>query len=243
MHPPTADLSSAGGILALVLIVLLEAVMAVDNVLVISIQTDQLPENQKVILRRIGIFTGGLVRLVLLYFVTWLKTLEVPFATILGLELSVSKLIMLGGGGLLGALAIHHFLEEFDKEHSVERTQYSNWTKVFPQILIINVVFSIDSVLSAVGMTDSYWIMATAVILSVIVMILLVQPIHKFMTEYPAFKMLGLGFVGLIGFVLFAEGLGYHIGKEAVYTSLIFAIIVVSMISLQNRFAGKSKKS
>ncbi|MFT5423998.1 MAG: putative tellurium resistance membrane protein TerC [Phycisphaerales bacterium] len=226
---------STKGVSALATLAMLEIVLGIDNVVFIAILTDKLPEKDQKKARMLGLTLAGAMRLVLLALASWIMQLKEPFAEMFGVEFSGQSVVLLVGGLFLIAKAtweIHHHMEGASQEHSTKARAVSTLGAILLQILMVDLVFSIDSVVTAVGMTDNYAIMATAVILSVLVMLFFAGPIGRFVNTRPTMKTLAFAFLVLIGVLLVAEGLGEHFNRGYVYFAMGFAI-AVEMINLK----------
>jgi predicted tellurium resistance membrane protein TerC len=212
---------------ALVALLTLEIVLGVDNVIFISILASKLPDEQQGRARRIGLLAAGGMRLVLLLAVGWVITLKRELFAIGGLGFSGKELILLAGGVFLiykATKEIHHKLEgEADK--SSERSA-PTFAAVISQVLILDIVFSIDSVITAVGMTTYVPVMVISIVSAVVVMLLASGPIYRFVNRHPSVKVLALAFLLLIGMTLIAEGFGQKIPKGYVYASMAFSVFV-----------------
>jgi len=232
-----AFLTSAG-LLALVTLTFLEIVLGVDNVIFISILSGKLPESQQRRAQRIGLLAAMGMRVLLLMSVAWIIGLTAPFFTAWGRPISGRDVILIGGGlFLLGkaTLEIHDRLEGEEGRSSV-RVQPS-FSAVIAQIAALDIVFSLDSVITAVGMVEEISIMVAAVILSVGVMMFSATPISAFVNRHPTVKVLALSFLLLIGVSLIGEGLGVHIPKGYIYFAMGFSVFV-EMINLRVRRAA-----
>jgi predicted tellurium resistance membrane protein TerC len=221
--------------IAFLTLVALELVLGIDNIVFISILVDKLPEAQRTRARRIGLFMAMFMRIGLLLVLSWLIGLTAPLFTVLGQEISGRDLILLAGGLFLiwkSTGEIHHALEG-DEEHHV-RLAGATFTAVIVQIMIIDMVFSLDSIITAVGMVDKIEIMIAAVIVSVALMMLFAGSIGRFVSSHPTIKMLALSFLVVIGVVLIAEGLGVHVPKGYVYFAMAFSV-GVEMLNLRVR--------
>jgi predicted tellurium resistance membrane protein TerC len=205
----------------------LEIVLGVDNVIFISILASKLPEEQQGRARRVGLLAAGGMRLVLLLAVGWIITLKRELFAIGDLGFSGKELILLAGGVFLifkATKEIHHKLEgEADK--SSERSA-PTFAAVISQVLILDIVFSIDSVITAVGMTTYVPVMVISIVSAVVVMLLASGPIYRFVNRHPSVKVLALAFLLLIGMTLIAEGFGQKIPKGYVYASMAFSVFV-----------------
>lgn len=215
-------------IIALITLILLEVVLGIDNIIFISIVTDRLPAHQQKRGRRLGLLMAMLMRLLLLTVISWILKLEGDLFTIGSMGISGKDLILIAGGLFLlykSATEIHHKMEGESGDKS-KNIQVTSFRSAIGQILILDLVFSIDSIITAVGMVDQLWVMYTAVVVSVGVMLFAAEPISKFVNDHPAFKMLALSFLLLIGVSLIAEGLAFHIPKGYIYFSMAFALLV-----------------
>jgi predicted tellurium resistance membrane protein TerC len=215
-------------IIALVTLILLEVVLGIDNIIFISIVTDRLPAHQQKKGRRLGLLLAMLMRLLLLTIISFILKLEGNLFTIFSNNISGKDLILIAGGIFLlykSASEIYHKMEGEDGDTS-KNIKVTSFGSAIGQILILDLVFSVDSIITAVGMVDELWIMYTAVVVSVGVMLFASEPISKFVNNHPAFKMLALSFLLLIGVSLIAEGLEVHIPKGYIYFSMAFALLV-----------------
>jgi predicted tellurium resistance membrane protein TerC len=216
-------------IIAFLTLFVLELVLGVDNVVFISILTNRLPKSQQRRARTIGLALAMLLRIVLLFFATWIVGLTAPIVSLFGVEaltFSGRDLILLAGGLFLiykATTEIHHKLEGED-EHQDENKGSTTFGRVIIQIILIDAVFSLDSVITAVGMTDNLVIMIAAVVLSIGLMMVVAGQIADFVNRHPTVKMLALSFLILIGATLVGEGFGYHVDKALIYGPIGFAI-------------------
>jgi predicted tellurium resistance membrane protein TerC len=202
--------------------------LGIDNVIFISILAGKLPADQQGKARRIGLVAAMLTRILLLFSISWIVRLTEPIINILGFELSGRDLILLAGGLYLLAKStreIHERLEGGDDDHRRARTVHS-FAGVIAQIALLDIVFSLDSVITAVGMANELWVMITAVVLAVAVMMFAAGPISGFVNRHPTVKMLALSFLLLIGFSLVVEGVHFHIPKGYIYFAMGFSILV-----------------
>lgn len=212
---------------ALAALLTLEIVLGVDNVIFISILASKLPAEQQARARRVGLLAAGGMRLVLLLAVGWIITLKRELFAIGDLGFSGKELILLAGGLFLifkATKEIHHKLEG-ESEHASTRSA-PTFAAVVAQVLILDIVFSIDSVITAVGMTTYVPVMVIAIVAAVIVMLLASGPIYRFVNRHPSVKVLALAFLLLIGMTLIAEGFGQKIPKGYVYASMAFSVFV-----------------
>jgi predicted tellurium resistance membrane protein TerC len=216
------------GIIALLTLILLEVVLGIDNIIFISIVTARLPEHQQKKGRRMGLVLAMLMRLLLLTVISLILKLQGNFFTVFSMGISGKDIILIAGGLFLlykSVTEIHHKMEgeSGDTSKNINVTTFGN---AIGQILLLDLVFSVDSIITAVGMVDELWIMYTAVVVSVAIMLFASEPVSKFVNDHPAFKMLALSFLLLIGVSLIAEGLEFHIPKGYIYFSMSFALLV-----------------
>ena len=214
--------------IALLTLILLEVVLGLDNVIFISIVAAKLPQHQQKKARRLGLILAMFMRLGLLLIISLILKLQGSLFTIFNNDISGKDLILILGGLFLiykSSSEIHHKMEgeEGDTSKNIKATTFKS---VIIQILILDLVFSVDSIITAVGMVEELWVMYTAVIVSVGIMLFAAEPISKFVNKHPSFKMLALSFLLLIGVSLIAEGLNFHIPKGYIYFSMAFALMV-----------------
>ena len=224
---PVEWLSDPSAWSALVALLTLEIVLGVDNVVFISILANKLPDGQQDRARRVGILAAGGMRVVLLLAVGWIITLKNELFELFGRGFSGKDLILLAGGVFLiykATKEIHHKLEGED-EHG-EAKVAPTFAAVIAQVMLLDLVFSIDSVITAVGMTDIIAVMVIAIMLAVVVMLVASKSIYQFVNRHPSVKMLALAFLLLIGMTLIAEGLGEKIPKGYVYAAMAFSVFV-----------------
>ena len=215
-------------LIALLTLILLEIILGIDNIIFISIVTARLPEHQQKKGRRLGLLLAMGMRLLLLTLISFILKLEGNLFTLFSMGISGKDLILIAGGIFLlykSASEIYHKMEGEDGDTS-NKINVTSFSSAIGQILILDLVFSVDSIITAVGMVDELWIMYTAVIVSVGVMLFASEPISRFVNNHPAFKMLALSFLLLIGVSLIGEGLEFHIPKGYIYFSMAFALLV-----------------
>ncbi len=217
----------------------LEIVLGVDNIIFISILSGKLPEAQQPRARRIGLLGAMLTRVLLLFSLAWIVKLTAPLFTTFGHPISGRDLILIGGGlFLLGksTFEMHERLEG-EEEHASGRAG-ATFASVIVQIMLLDIVFSLDSVITAVGMVDNLWVMIAAVVVAIGIMMLSAESISAFVHKHPTVKMLALSFLLLIGMSLLLEGFGQHIPKGYIYFAMGFSVFV-EMINL--RIRGKAR--
>jgi predicted tellurium resistance membrane protein TerC len=211
----------------------LEIVLGVDNLVFIAILTDRLPPQKRSFARRMGLAMALITRLILLAAIAWIVTLTRPIFDIRGFGLSWRDIILLGGGLFLlykATQEIHGEMEgEGQEDRSADGAATATVGRIVAQIAVVDIVFSLDSVITAVGMADQLWVMATAVLIAMALMITAANPLAEFVARHPTVKMLALSFLLLIGMVLIADGLHFHIPKGYVYSALAFSILVESL--------------
>jgi predicted tellurium resistance membrane protein TerC len=213
--------------IALLTLTVLEVVLGIDNVIFISILAGKLPVAQQKKARTIGLAMAMIMRVLLLLSLAWIVRLTAPLFTILGQEISGRDLILLGGGLFLLAKATHEIHDKLEGEEgeAVKRIAPS-LASVIVQISLLDIVFSLDSVITAVGMAKELGVMITAVIIAVLIMLVSAGSISAFVNRHPTVKMLALSFLLLIGMSLIAEGLEFHIPKGYVYFAMAFSVFV-----------------
>lgn len=211
--------------LALGTLIALEIVLGVDNIIFISILVGKLPVYQRDKARQIGITLAMLMRLMLLFSIVWVMKLVEPLFTIFDNEISGRDIILILGGLFLLAKStfeIHNSLEIVHEEKAINST--NSFFLILGQIAIIDIIFSLDSVITAVGLVEHVSIMVIAILISVIVMMVSAKPIGEFVDSHPTFKMLALSFLLLIGFTLVAEGFDVHVPKGYIYFAMAFSV-------------------
>ncbi len=216
--------------LSLLTLTILEIVLGIDNLIFLSIVTDKLPENQRDKARKIGLAGALLMRIGLLASIVWIVGLTKPLMTIMDFELSWRDLILLGGGLFLlakGTIEIHHEVE--GEEEGPAGAASTTFVAAITQIMILDLVFSLDTVITAIGLTDRLPVMVTAVVIAMIVMIVAARPVGEFIRRHPTTKMLALSFLLLIGVALIADGLHFHIPREYIYIAIGFSILVEAL--------------
>ena len=227
--------TTADGLIALFTLTFLEIVLGVDNVIFISILSGKLPAAMQANARRTGLLTAMGMRILLLLSITWIMRLTTPLFSVFGREIAGRDLILISGGLFLlykATAEIHDKLEGAEGHSSVKVTP--TFGAVILQIMLLDIVFSLDSVITAVGMADDVSIMVAAVVVAVGVMMFLAAPISRFVARHPTVKVLALSFLLMIGVALIGDGLGLHIPKGYIYFSMGFSMFV-EMINLRVR--------
>lgn len=236
-------------ILPLITLVVLEIILGIDNVIFISILADKLPKEQRKKLRQLGIGLAMIMRLVLLTLISWIMKLDNPLFTVLDISISGKDIILLAGGLFLIYKSTREiYLKAEEVEHDYEEAadkKKVTFKDMLFQILLLDIVFSIDSIITAVGMVDHLWIMYVAVIISVGIMLFASGPISAFISEHPSFKVLALCFLLIIGISLIGEGLDFHIPKGYIYFSMAFAFFVdfIQMKTVKTKRAEAKAKA
>jgi len=208
----------------------LELVLGIDNIIFISILVDKLPPQQRDLARRIGLFLAMFMRVGLLLVLAWIVGLTAPLFSIMQFNISGRDLILILGGLFLiwkSTGEIHQLLE--GEEGGASRAAGATFAQIILQIVIIDIVFSLDSIITAVGMVSEVSVMIAAVITSVALMMFFAAPIGRFVSAHPTVKMLALAFLLVIGVVLIADGLGSHIPKGYVYFAMAFSVFVEAL--------------
>lgn len=209
------------------ILLLIQIILGMDNIVFISILADKLPEDERKKSIKWGIGLAVLLRILFVMSVAWIIGLKDDLFTVFGHGFSGKELILLAGGLFLLAKATKEIFENLEGEdHHEPKSKKSDFVGVVLQMTILNAVFSIDSVITAVGITTNHWIIIIGIVISSIVMVIAAEAISKFIRRHPSVKMLGLAFLILIGFVLVVDGFGHHINQNYVYFAMGFAIFV-----------------
>ena len=250
-----AWISDPAAWIALLTLTLLEIVLGIDNIIFISILSSKLPEKQQGKGRQIGLLAALLTRILLLLSISWVVKLTDPFFTVFGLGISGRDLILLGGGLFLLAKATHEIHENLEG-HNAQDGDTKNAKKVsfwgvITQIALLDIVFSLDSVITAVGMADDLAVMIIAVIIAVGIMLFAATPLSEFVNNHPTLKILALSFLLLIGLSLLMEGLHQHISKGYIYFAMGFSVFVEILnlrvrssepVQLHSRYSSTGRK-
>ena len=223
-------LASPEAWLALFTLVSLEVILGIDNIVFIAILVSNVPAHQRETARRLGISLALITRLILLAFIAWIIGLTGTWFSLFGMDFSGRDLIMIVGGLFLLAKStneIHISLEY--PEGEADAGGASSFLKVIIQIAVLDMVFSLDSVITAVGLVDHLSIMAVAIVISILVMLMAAKPIGDFVDQNPTVKMLALSFLMLIGFTLIADGFDIHVPKGYIYGAVLFSMFVEAL--------------
>ena len=228
----------AEAIIPLLSLIALEVILGIDNIIFISILADKLPGQQQKKLRLWGLTLAMLMRLLLLAFISWILKLDQPLFTFNETVFTGKSLILVAGGLFLlykSTKEIYHKTEMTDKP-VVKAPSNAGFGQLLGEVILLDLVFSVDSIITAVGMVQELWVMYAAVIITVGIMLVASGPISSFISRHPSFKILALCFLLMIGVALLADGLGFHIPKGYIYFSMAFAFLVDV---IQMRTVGK----
>ena len=223
--------------IAFFMLAALEIVLGIDNIIFISILVGRLPPDKRDLVRRLGLGFAMFSRIALLFSLSWVMTLTEPLFTILRQEISGRDLILLGGGLFLLYKATHEIFLEVEAHQTKEESAGADTVKIgatlfwgtIVQIGIVDIVSSLDSVITAVGMVDNISVMVTAVVASVAVMMFAAKPIGDFVDRHPSIKVLALSFLTMVGTLLIAEAFDVHVPKGYVYTAMLFSLVVEAL--------------
>lgn len=216
--------------IALFTLTVLEIILGIDNIVVISILAGHLPAERQHLARRLGLALALITRLLLLFSLSWLAGLTKPLFSVFQLDISFRDLVLMGGGLFLlakGTMEIHHAIELTEEERQLKKVV--TLAGVLTQIILLDLVFSLDSVITAIGMAQKLEIMAAAIVIAVMVMLAGAGPISRFIHRHPSVKILALSFLLLIGVTLIAEGFSLHIPKGYLYFAMGFSGLVESI--------------
>ena len=207
----------------------LELVLGIDNIIFISILVDKLPVERREVARRLGLFAAMFMRIALLLTLAWIVGMTAPLFSVMGTDISGRDLVLICGGLFLlwkSVGEIHQTMEGEEETGGAGGAVKATFGAIILQIMVIDIVFSLDSIITAVGMVSEVAVMIAAVIASVGLMMLFAGPIGRFVSAHPTIKMLALAFLVVIGVVLIADGLGYHMPKGYIYTAMAFSLLV-----------------
>ncbi|MEZ5464916.1 MAG: TerC family protein [Lysobacteraceae bacterium] len=224
--------------MALLTLSTLEIVLGVDNLVFISIAVSKLPPERRPAARRFGLALAAITRILLLMTLAFLARMESPLFSLFGEEISIRDLVLIGGGLFLlvkGTMEIHDSVEGRSEDEDIDTRPSAVFGMVIAQIAIIDIVFSLDSVITAVGMVDHVPVMVAAILLAVAVMIFAANPIGDFIEHHPTVKMLALSFLILVGVALIADGLGFHIPRAYLYFAMAFSAGVEALNMVARR--------
>jgi predicted tellurium resistance membrane protein TerC len=216
-------------IIPLISLISLEVILGIDNVIFISILSDKLPDSQRNKLRYWGLGLAMVMRLILLTLISWILKLDQNLFTLFDINFSGKGLILIAGGLFLiykSTVEIYHKTELANQTGEPKVSKTSSFKRLLLEVILLDLVFSIDSIITAIGMAQELWVMYTSVIVAVVIMIFASQPISFFIKKHPSFKILALSFLMMIGLSLIAEGFHLEIPKGYIYFSMAFAFIV-----------------
>ncbi|MFN6341173.1 MAG: TerC family protein [Bacteroidota bacterium] len=215
-------------LIALISLIALEVILGIDNIIFISILADKLPENQRNKLRIYGIGLAMIMRLCLLAIISWIMKLDQTLFTFFEIDFSGKGLILLAGGLFLIYKSTKEIYHKTELNHSADEPNMtvSGFGRLLAEVIVLDLVFSIDSIITAVGMVNELWVMYTAVIITVVIMLAASGPISNFIRKHPSFKILALCFLMMIGVSLVAEGLHFEIPKGYIYFAMAFSFLV-----------------
>ncbi len=227
--------------IALLTLTLLEIVLGIDNIVFIAILASRLPVEQQGLAYRLGLLGAMLTRIALLMTINWVMQLTQPLFEVLGHSFSGRDLILLGGGLFLIAKSAQEIYDKVEGEHQEDIQGWFNGLPgIVAQIMVLDIIFSLDSVITAIGMAEDIEVMVTAVVIAIGVMLVFAKQIGDFVNKYPSMKILALSFLLLIGVLLTAEGLGQHINKGYIYFAMAFALMV-ELINIRFRSKQEAK--
>jgi predicted tellurium resistance membrane protein TerC len=216
--------------IALATLTALEIVLGIDNIIFISILVGRLPQRQRDFARRLGLGLAMIARLALLFSISWVMSLTEPWFSVLGNEISGRDVILVGGGLFLLAKATHEIHASLEgEEGGGHAATAATLGAVLAQIAVLDIVFSLDSVITAVGLVDQVSIMAVAIVLAVVVMMVAAGPIGRFVDGHPTLKILALSFLILVGVTLIVEGFDVHVPKGYIYFAMAFSVAVETL--------------
>ena len=228
--------------IALLTLTFMEIVLGIDNIIFISIVASKLPQKQQAKARILGLSLALIMRILLLLSITWIIQLTDPVLTIADFELSWRDIILAAGGAFLlvkSVLEIHHKVEGDEFEQVVKNI--SSFGYAIVQIVLLDIIFSFDSILTAIGLTNELLLMIIAVVVSIVVMMIFAKAVGDFVNKYPTVQILALSFLILIGFMLIVEGLHYHVPKGYIYFAVFFSLII-EMLNIRYRTKRTKKE-
>jgi predicted tellurium resistance membrane protein TerC len=223
------ELLTVDNALSLISLSAMEIVLGIDNIVFIAILAQKAPASKRKMVRRVGLVLALVMRLGLLATLSFIMRLTAPLFSVLGQQFSGRDLVLLLGGAFLVGKATHEIYEKLEVEHEEEKPgpgARGQLTGLLIQIMLLDIVFSLDSVITAVGMAQRLSIMVTAMLVAVAVMLIFADSVSEFINRHPSMKILALSFLMLIGVLLVAEGFGKHIGKGYIYSSMAFALLI-----------------
>ena len=224
--------------IALLTLTVLELVLGIDNIIFISILSGKLPPEKQPRARFIGLSGALVMRVILLFSLSWIIGLTEPLFSVFGFPISGRDLVLIVGGLFLIGKSTHEIHGSLEGEEGQQSKKvFASFTAVIIQIMLLDIVFSLDSVITAIGMVEQLWVMIVAVVISIVAMMFFAAPIGNFVEKHPTIKMLALSFLLLIGFTLLAEGFHQHIPKGYIYGAMAFSVFV-ELLNLRLRRKG-----
>lgn len=228
-------------LISLGILTILEIVLGIDNIIFVSILASKLPEEKQRSGRRMGLLLGMVIRIIMLIGIDWVRRQDTAIFTIADNEISGKDIMLIVGGIFLLYQSVHeiHLKLKGYREEVKERTSAKGLSAIFLQMLLLNIVFSLDSVITAIGMANHLWVMILAVLLSMVVMLIASGPISGFVNKHPSIKILALSFLVMIGVALLAEGFDQHFNKGYIYFAMAFSF-AIELINLRiDKISGK----
>lgn len=229
--------------LALGTLTILEIVLGIDNIIFLSLVVAKLPPAQRNKARRLGLFGAMVMRLCLLASISWVIRLTYPLFTVFATEISLRDLILLLGGLFLIWKSCREIHQALEGEEDDQSTNVSSFLGAITQIMLLDIIFSLDSVITAVGLSNHLFIMMAAVVIAVGVMMFAARPIGEFVARHPSVKMLALAFLILIGFTLILESVDVHVPKGYIYFAMFFSIGVEALNLLRNKKVSRARRN
>lgn len=228
--------------IALLTLTALELVLGIDNIIFISILSGRLPVEQRDKARKVGLALAAITRIGLLFVISWIIGLTDTLFVVAGNDISWRDIILIGGGLFLIGKAAHEIHNKVEEAGAPLEpfSASATFASVIAQIMVLDIVFSLDSIITAVGMVDERWVMVTAILISIAFMVMFAKPLSDFVERHPTVKILALAFLMMIGLVLIADGLGLHIPKGYVYSAMAFAVFV-ELINLWLRRRSRAR--
>jgi predicted tellurium resistance membrane protein TerC len=223
-----SDVFTTQNLIGLLTLSAMEIVLGIDNIVFIAILSERLPPQQRSRARRLGLMLALIMRLGLLFTLSTIMRLTEPLFTVLGNAISGRDLVLLGGGLFLLGKSTHEIYDKLEGEHaqSAGGGQSAGFAGVLIQIMLLDIVFSLDSVITAVGMARHLYVMVAAMVIAVVVMLIFADAISEFINRHPSMKILALSFLLLIGSLLVADGLGKHVDKGYIYFAMSFSLLI-----------------
>lgn len=224
--------------LSLITLTILEVILGIDNLVFLAIISQKLPKNQQRKARQLGLTLAWLTRLLLLASAVWIVKLTNPLFTLFGIDFSGRDLFLIAGGLFLIAKStqeIHIEIDPRDERTEKIKTHKTSFGWIITQIAVLDIIFSLDSVLTAIGLTQRFWLMATAISIAIVTMVFASEPLSRFVERYPTVKMLALSFLMLIGMVLIADGFEFHIPRGYIYFAMGFSLFIEGLNIVKRR--------